>query len=465
MRRIAYINSPIKEALVTLSLLISLLSCNVGEDYVRPTQNSKLEFRQDFPKDSAITNIAWWNLFKDSILVGLIDSALVNNIDIQTAASRIEQSSLLIDISKADLYPSVNYGVVGSSGVNSRNSSFSNSVAPVVNVSYTVDLWHKVRNLNEIALQEYLATKEAYTTLQIGIISAIAQAYISLRDLDNRLSIAEKTAQNFKDNLDVMQARFNGGFISEVDLFQAKIQLSEAKTAVEVFLRSRGQLENSISVLLGKNSQDIPRGLSLYNQISLPELPVGLPSELLDRRPDILQAERNLHAQTLRIGVTESLKYPSLTLSADIGAEIVSPSILFANFGAQLLGPLFNSNKINNNIEIERLVTQQMLNNYKSTYLIAIKEVEDAMIASNTYKKEYELRNEQMEMATKAAQLSWVRYDGGLTSYLEVLNLQSSQFSAELKASEAYKQEMISIVKLYEALGGGWFPLTNNNTQ
>ncbi|OIQ37131.1 MAG: hypothetical protein BM563_09380 [Bacteroidetes bacterium MedPE-SWsnd-G1] len=437
-------------------LIIGVYSCNVGTEYVRPEQNIAQEYNEQFPKDSAISNIPWWKLFKDPVLVNLIDSALVNNKDVKMAALRIQQSQLALDISKADLYPSINYGVVGSSSVNSENSKFSNSVSPVVNVSYTIDFWHKIKNLNEIALQNYLATEEAYRALQMGLISAVSQAYIGLRDLDNRLSISEKTAKNFQANLDVMQARSNAGMISDVDLYQAKIQLSEAQTAVEVFERSRVQIENSISILLGSTPVSIERGLPLYEQLSLPEVPVGVPSELLDRRPDILIAERNLNAQTINIGVTEALKYPSITLSADLGAEVVNPSLLFASFGAQILGPIFNSGKIKKSVEIEKLKTEELLNNYQYTFINAVKEVEDAMIAVETYNNEYALRNDQMQMATKAAELSWVRYDGGLTSYLEVLNLQSSQFNAELRASEAFKQEMISLVKLYEALGGGW---------
>jgi multidrug efflux system outer membrane protein len=169
-----------------------------------------------------------------------------------------------------------------------------------------------------------------------------------------------------------------------------------------------------------------------------------------------LQAERNLHAQTLRIGVAEALKYPSLTLSLDMGAQFVDPSFLFADLGAQLLGPLFNAGRLQRNVEIEEARTQQLLLNYEATFLNALQEVEDAMIAVETYKNEYELRNEQMELATKASQLAWVRYDGGLTSYLEVLNLQSSQFNSELKASEAFKNQLTSIIALYQALGGGW---------
>ena len=450
-----------KESFLVFSIIciimIHIESCKVGEDYTREKQNTPVTYRQNFPKDSAISNIPWWKLFKDPVLVDLIDTALVNNKNIRIAVARIEESQLHFEISKAPFYPSINYGVFGSTTVDSETSSFSNSVSPGINISYTIDLWQKIKTLNEIELQNFYATEEAYKALNISIISAVASAYIALRDIDNRLLIAEKTAENFKENLDVMQARFNAGFISEVDLSQAKIQLSEAKTAIEIFNRSRTQIENGISILLGTAPRDIPRGLPLYEQISLPNMPVGFPSELLNRRPDILEAERKLHAQTLRIGVAESLKYPSLTLNLNLGAELINPSLLFADMGAQILGPIFNAGKLQKGVEVEEIRTKQLLLSYQNTFLIALKEVEDAMISVETYKREYELRNEQMEMATKAAQLAWVRYDGGLTSYLEVLNLQSSQFNSELKASEAFKYELSSIINLYEALGGGWY--------
>ena len=451
---------------ILLTVLIGMMifivqSCKVGEDYVREEQNTPETYRQNFPKDSAISNIPWWELFKDPVLVELIDTALVNNKNIQMAIARIEESQLQLDISKSAYYPNINYNFSGSSAVNSELSGLNNSAVAGVNVSYTVDLWQKIRSLNKIALQEYLATEEAYKALNISVVSAVSRAYISLRDLDNRLIIAEKTAINFQENLDVMQARFNAGFISEVDLSQAKIQLSEAKTAIEIFNRSRTQIENSISILLGTAPKSIPRGLPLFEQISIPEIPVGLPSEILDRRPDLLEAEKKLHAQTLRIGVAESLKYPSLTLNLNMGAQLLNPSFLFADLGAQIFGPIFNAGKLQKEVEVEEARTKQLFYNYQSVYLLALQEVEDAMIAVDTYKNEYELRNEQMELSTKAAQLSWVRYDGGLTSYLEVLNLQSSQFNAELKASEAFKQELTSIINLYEALGGGWYPNSN----
>lgn len=442
--------------LFSLGLLVGIQACKVGEDYERQAVATPETYRQDFPKDSAISNIPWWKLFRDPVLVELIDSALVNNRDIQIAISRMQEAELRVEIAKADYYPFVGYNAYGSSLANSEVSGLSNQVGAGLNVSYTADLWQRIRTQNKIALQNYLATEEAYKSLNIAIVSSVADAYVALRDVDNRLIIAEKTAENFQSNLEVMQARFNAGFISEVDLSQAKIQVSEAKTAIEIFDRARVQIENAISVLTGTPPRPIPRGLPLFEQLILPEIPVGFPSELIDRRPDILQAERRLHAQTLRIGVAEALKYPSLTLSLDMGAQFVNPSFLFSDLAAQLLGPIFNAGKLQRNVEVEEARTRQSLLDYEAVFLNALREVEDALIAVETYRREYNLRSEQMEMATRASQLAWVRYDGGLTSYLEVLNLQSSQFNAELKASEAFKDQISSIIRLYQALGGGW---------
>lgn len=449
--------------LVTLLLLPG--GCKVGEDYARQEMETPETFRQDFPKDSAISNLPWWELFNDPVLVELIDSALVNNKDIQISISRMQEAELQIDIAKADYYPYIGYNAYGASIANSEVSGLSNQLGAGLNVSYTVDLWQKIKTQNKIALQNYLATEEAYKSLNIAIVSAVANAYVALRDADNRKIIAEKTAENFGSNLEVMQARFNAGFISEVDLSQAKIQVSEAKAAIEIFDRARGQIENAISVLTGTPPRPIPRGMSLFEQLTLPEIPVGLPSELLDRRPDILQVERTLHAQTLRIGVAEALKYPSLTLSLDMGAQFLNPAFLFADLGAQLLGPVFNAGRLKRNVEVEEARTKQLLLDYEATYLNALQEVEDAMIAVETYRREYTHRKDQMELSTRASELAWVRYDGGLTSYLEVLTLQGSQFNAELKASEAFKNELSSIIDLYQALGGGWYVDPEENTE
>ena len=440
----------------TAVVLLLLFSCKIGEDYVREDQYLPQTYLQNSKTENSIAAIKWWELFKDPVLIQLIDTALIENRNIKIAVTRLEEAQIYFDLSKVGFYPSVNYYGGASSGINSETSDFSNNVATGINVAYTVDLWQRIKSLSESARQEYLATEYAYETVKISIISSVAAAYIALRDLDNRLLISEKTAKNFTDNLAVMQARYDGGFVNEVDLAQSKIQLIEAEATIEVLLRSRQQLENGLSVLLGSVPIDIPRGLELQEQILLPEVPTGIPSELMSRRPDILEAERRLEAQHLRIGATEALLYPSLTINLDAGVSLLNPVTFFADLGGQLFGPIFNAGKIKKEIELEKNRTERLLYNYQITYLTAMKEVEDAMIAQQTYHREYLLRKNQVELATKAAHLAWVRYDGGLTSYLEVLTLQNNQFFAELNASTALQKELQSIIDLYTALGGGW---------
>jgi outer membrane protein, multidrug efflux system len=439
-------------------VLVFFYSCKLGPDYIRKTETVPLSYRQDFRSDTTIANTPWWNLFRDTVLVNLIHETLDNNKDLKTAIARMDEAAAAVGIARADLYPGINYSLGGNSSINTENPGITNDYTGVVNVSYTLDIWGEIKRLNEAALQEYLATEEAYRGLTIMLVATMANAYLTLRDLDNRLVISEQTAETWQSNLEIIQARHKGGFVSEVDLNQAKIQLLEAQTAIQSFTRLRAQMENAISSLMGKPPQSIPRGLKLQEQIFPPEMPAGLPSELLDRRPDILQAEKQLHAQTARIGAAEALKYPSLTLSADMGLAFANPTYGFAALGAQIIGPLFNSKANKHRVEIEIARTTQLLNQYESTFLNALREVEDAMVAVVTYEKEFDLRNEQMQASMEAVRLSWVRYEGGLTSYLEVLDLQRSSFSSQLKASETLQYQLNSMVQLYQALGGGWIP-------
>ena len=247
--------------------------------------------------------------------------------------------------------------------------------------------------------------------------------------------------------------------VSEVDVNQAEIQLAEAEAAVESFMRTRAQTENAISVLLGQPPMDIERGVALQDQFFPPDLPAGLPSELLERRPDVLVAERQLAAQTARIGAAEAIKYPSLTMSADMGASFASITTGFLSLGANLIAPLFNSGKNQRRVEIEVARTRQLLHGYEQAVLNAFREVEDAMVAVHRYQAEYDHRHRQVEAAESAAELSWIRYQGGWTSYLEVLEVQRSLFSAQLQASATLQLRHTSMVQLYKALGGGWTPV------
>ena len=244
--------------------------------------------------------------------------------------------------------------------------------------------------------------------------------------------------------------------VSEVDVNQAEIQLAEAEVSVQTFERLRAQTENALSIVLGVPPMTIERGLALSEQVLPPVVPAGLPSDLLIRRPDIIEAERKLHAQTARIGVAEALKFPQFNLTGDLGALFDDETSGFFGLGAELFGPLFNAGANQRQVEVEMARTEQLVNRYEQTILTAYREVEDALVSVRTYGAELEARRRQLEAAENAADLSWVRYEGGMTSYLEVLDLQRSLFGSQLKASETLQLHLTSMVKLYQALGGGW---------
>jgi len=441
------------------SFLLMLSGCVMGPDYVRPPVPEPPEYRSEAVSDSSAADLPWWELFGDTVLQDLIETGLENNRDLRTSLARISEARAQLGIVRADLYPRINYGAGGAiDGTMGDDGETNSSAAVVLNASYIVDLWGRVRRSNEAALNELLATEEAYRGVTIALVAEIANTYLLLRDLDNRLLVAEQTAVTWQDNLDVVTTRFNAGMVSEVDVNQAQIQLSEAEVSQQTFERLRAQTENGLSILLGQPPMSIARGLKLQDQVLPPEVPAGLPSALLERRPDIREAERRLHAQTARIGVAEALKFPQFTLSADLGAQFANTSTGFFGLGAQIFGPLFNAGENQRRVDVEVARTEQLLNQYEQTILTALREVEDAMVAVQTYEAELAARRRQMAAAESAARLAWVRYEGGNTSYLEVLDLQRSLFSSQLKSSEALQLQLTSTVRLYQALGGGWVP-------
>lgn len=436
--------------------LALLVGCTMGPDYNRPDYTGPVGFRATAATDSTVADLPWWDLFEDPVLVEMIDVALTDNRDLRSALARISEARAQLGIVRADMYPRVDYAAGGFLDWSSESDDAEASGSIALDASYQVDLWGRVKRSNEAAVQELLATEESYRSVTIGLVSAVARSYFLLRDLDNRLLISEQTVEARRLSLEVVKSRFKAGMVAEVDVNQAQIQLYEAEVSVQTFARLRTQTENALSVLLGRPPMDVERGGELGEQLATPDLPKGLPSTLLDRRPDVLAAERRLHAQTARIGVAEALKYPQFTLSGDIGASFSDITSSFAGLGAQLFGPLFNSGENQRRVEVEIARTEQLLNAYEQSFLTALREVEDAFVAVNTYEAELDARRRQLVAADSAAELSWVRYEGGLTSYLEVLDLQRSLFSSQLKASEAHQLRLTSMVQLYQALGGGW---------
>ncbi|MEP2348979.1 MAG: TolC family protein, partial [Algoriphagus sp.] len=368
----------------------------------------------------------------------------------------IRQAQLQLDIAKAQLYPAINYTIRGESSTNSISPSLSNSIAPAAQVSYTVDVWGRIANQNEAALQAYLATEMAVFEVKATLVAQLAELYFTLRDIDNKIEISEQMLVSMQEFEQIMEERYSGGFISKVDVNQISISVKDIEVTIQALVRARKQLENAISIALGNVPQQIPRGKKLQEQIFPSELPTGVPAGLLRRRPSILRSEILLKAQLAQLGAAESFQYPNFEIGLNVGAELLNPMAVFGSLFGNLTGPIFNAKRIKNTISLQEEQYNRVALDYQQSYLLAYGEVEDALIAIKTYQEEVAIRSKQLALAQEAYDLAWVRYNEGATSFLEFLNVQSSLLGVQLSASESYKSQLQSVVQLYLALGGGW---------
>lgn len=448
--------------------IVALTGCKVGPNYKQPQLHTLQSYRFDSISTQAdsVLNLKWWELFNDDELAALIDTALVNNQNVLMAASRIEEAMAMVGYSKADLWPVLGYdGTASRYQLNLDGTGTSdpfNSFGAGLNLAWELDFWGKVRRSTEAARAELFASQYGQRAVQIGLITAVTNTYFALLDYDARLQISEKTLSSRKESLWIIQERYSKGIVPEIDLNQAEIQEADAAALVPLYRRAVAQTENALRVLLGKNPGPVTRNKVLSDVVIPPEIPAGIPSTLLQRRPDILQAEQMLVAQNARIGVAQAMRFPSFSLTGMLGAATADLSSFFSgesvvwSFGGNFLGPVFNFGKNKRRVEIERQRMKQDSLIYVKTVLQAFKEVEDALVEIKTLQNESKARYRQMIAADNAAKLSMERYNGGVTSYLEVLDSERSKFSAQLAASEVYRKYLDAYIKLYKALGGGW---------
>jgi len=454
-------------AMVTLSTLF-VAGCAMGPDYERPETTMPEAFEQSADRGVSIANLNWWELFGDEQLNALVRIALEQNKDLAIAVSRIEEARAALGFVRSDQYPQFEV----SAGANRGNSipgtsiivPINNNFVLAGNLSYELDLWGKLRRSTEAAQAELLATVDAGNSVMITLIADVASAYLLLLDLDARVAIAERTLSTRNDSLDIIQARFDRGTVALIDVNQAQIEMYDAQAQLFELQRQDVQAENLLNILLGRNPGVIKRNRRDIYSLEPPKVPAGLPSELLERRPDVRVAEQRLAAQTARIGVAEAIRFPSLSLTGSLGlasddlSGFVSSDNKTWGLSAGLIAPVFNAGRNKRRVEVEVARTEQALLNYEQTVLQSLREVEDALISVDTYKREVLARKNQEKAATSATMLSRARYDGGVTSYLEVLESERSLFRAELLASSTHREQLVSYITLYKALGGGWTP-------
>jgi outer membrane protein, multidrug efflux system len=468
-----------------LGLAIVLTGCTVGPNYKRPAVNVPTVYRQP-AEDAATTPSAtksseqtapaasaaslgdekWWEVFEDKELQGLIRTALKNNYDVRIAATRVLQAQAQLGITRADQLPSLSAG----GNITSQQSAKSGPIPSFEitrgqldgSAAWNLDFWGRYRRATESARASLLASEWAHKEVMSTLVANVASDYFLLRQLDLELEISKRTLNSRQGSLQLTQTLEQHGISSLLDVRQSEQLVYTAAAQIPDLERQITQTENAISILLGNNPGDVPRGLKLTEQPHAPEVPVGLPSSLLQRRPDILQAEQNLVAANAQIGVARAAYFPQISLTGTAGYQSPALTNLFTgpagiwNLVGSFSQPIFQGGRLKSNLRLTEAQRDQLLLTYQQTIQGAFSDVSNALVA---YRKNREFRIQQehlVEAAKDAARLSEVRFKVGTTDYLEVLTNNTNYFSAELTLAQAQGNELTALVQLYRALGGGW---------
>jgi multidrug efflux system outer membrane protein len=462
--------------LLAIGLSCLLLSCSMGPDYQRPKTEETPSFRmaEGSPDIPSLANLPWWDLLRDEQLQALIKTALTENRDLRQAVATVEEFQARAFIARSDYFP----GLTASGNAPSFGRKtvflvpgFSNPFNYYLqgNLAWELDIWGRVRRSNEAARADLLSKEENRRAVTIQLVSAVGEAYFNLLQFDAQMDIAKRTVQSWEESVRIAQARLKQGFSSRLDMDQFEAERAHAAARTAELERQMVQAENQLSVLMGRKPIAITRGRSLYDQVMPPDVPAGLPSELLQRRPDILVAEQQLVAATARIGAAKADRFPKITLTGLLGSASPQLSKFFTDpayygvAGAGFTGPLLNAQMLGFQQDIAEAQAKQSLAQYEQSILIAFREVEDSLVAVRTARTQNDAQQQQVAALQSALKLAELRYKGGLANYLDVLVSRRNLFEAELAMTGSRRLHLVSVVQLYKALGGGWSPETDRS--
>ncbi len=462
------------KTLLGTSALAALVvgGCRLGPDYQRPAVPVPDKWREVETKEQeSLANTPWWELFQDPVLVQLIHTSLADNQDLKIAVERIEEARARYGFQKADLYPKVDLaasaGAVGvtrngipnlPSGIDTSNSLYSISGQAF----WEIDFFGRIRRATEAELALVYASEQSRRAVVLSLVAGVAQAYVELRELDRRVEIARATLASRVAYVSLVKDRFEGGVTSELDLHQAEAEMHRTESILRDFEQQLSQKEHELSALLGHNPGDIQRGKSIEEIAMPPAVPAGLPSDLLERRPDVRQAEDELASANARIGEAKALLYPSIAItgaygfeSTDLGSLFESPSQAWS-LSANLLQPIFNSGQNLRRVDVAESQMRQALYAYERSVLLAFREVEDSLVSVRQSKLRRGAEGERVVAELKVLDLAETRYKGGVAAYLEVLDAQRSLFDAQISETSAVRDQFVAMIQLYKSLGGGW---------
>ena len=457
---------------LVLSLLAGALlsGCTVGPDYVRPGVATPEKWRIDYAQAADVANTRWWQQFGDAALDRLIEEARRENRDLAVAAARVDQFIGALTTTRSQFYPQIGYSFdasrnrasrVGQPPVPEGSDPYYSLYQGALSAQWQIDLFGRVRRQSEAAQAQVYASEQGRRGVILSVVTSVAASYIVLRGLDRQLEIARATADNYAGTKKIFDLRFKGGVVSQVEVGQVESQYQQALAAIPSLEQQVAAQENLISVLLGRNPGPIPRGKSI-DDLAPPAIPGDLPSTLLERRPDILQAEQNLVAANANIGVAKSLYFPTLSLTGLFG----SISTAFGDFltgpatawtvAAGLTGPIFTFGQIEGQVQTAEAAQREALAFYQQTVLNALRETNDALVGAIKKREEAEAQAKRVAALREYARLSRLKFDNGYAGYLEVLYAENELFSAELSAVRSSSERYTELVNVYKAMGGGW---------
>lgn len=445
-------------------------ACAVGPDYKRPEADLPQQWRIDYAKAAEVANTKWWEQFGDPVLDRLIEEALRGNLDVQAAAARVDQFLGALSTTRSQFFPQLGYS--GSASRNRASQVGPTPLAPGVDPAYSlyqggltafwqIDLFGRVRRQSESVQAQVFASEQGRRGVILSLVASVATSYINLRALDRELEIARATGKNYGDTLELFKLRFKGGVVSQVELSQIESQYQQAMAAIPSLELQVAAQENLISVLLGRNPGAIPRGKSI-DELVPPAIPEGLPSELLERRPDILQAEQNLVSANANIGAAKSLYFPSISLTGLFGSMSTAAGDFLTGpartwtAAADLAGPIFTFGAISGQVQTAEAAKLEAELFYRRTILTAFRETNDALVGSQKRREEADAQAKRVIALREYASLSRLRFDNGVASYIEVLYAENELFSAELVAVSARAESYAQLVAVYQSMGGGW---------
>lgn len=455
-----------------LALVVLLGGCALGPDYQRPAVDTPAGWRVPAAEAADIANTAWWRAFNDPVLDQLIETAIANNKDLRIAAARVEEFAARVGITRSAAFPQIGYGANAARSATSANSALGGGVnnlyEATLNLGWELDVWGRIRRATEAARAELLAAEEGRRTVVLTLVTSVASGYIQLRNLDRQLEISRETLATRAESVRLFEIKFRGGLVSELELAQVRSEYEQAAVAVPALERQIALQENALSILLGRNPGPILRGVTA-DQLQLPPVPAGVPSDVLIRRPDVRAAEQRLVAANARIGVARALYFPTISLTGLLGQASTDLSKLFDSssnvwsIGAGALGPIFTGGAIKGQIAASEAVQRQALVDYLRVVQNAFREVDDALVSYRMRGEEAAARARQVEALRQYAAKARVRYNEGYVSYIEVLDAERQLFEAELRLEQARADLYAALVAVYKAMGGGWIDVADGS--